>query len=163
MAGFYPGDELKRTAERKIGSLLEVGVRTLINLMEDGETNRRGVVFKGYETVAAAEARARGLTVRCERFPIRDLHVPGRDLMKRIIGVIDASISAGEPVYAHCRGGRGRTGTVMCCWLLEKGLATPENVFRELNRLRESVRNGGPSPETRIQLEYVRGWMKNGR
>jgi protein-tyrosine phosphatase len=60
----------------------------------------------------------------------------------------------------HCRAGIGRTGTVIGCWLRERG-ATPAAALDQLNRLwRQNARSARwPSiPETDEQERYILRW-----
>src|SRR5690606_41460522 len=60
-------------------------------------------------------------------------------------------------VYVHCWGGVGRTGTVVGCLLLDRGLATGDDVLYRLAELRAGTRKGRrPSPETPAQIEVLR-------
>jgi protein-tyrosine phosphatase len=48
------------------------------------------------------------------RQSVRDAGVPqGREQMERILATIRDEVAAGRPVYIHCWGGIGRTGTVV--------------------------------------------------
>lgn len=161
LAGCFPGALEAEEEERRLEQLLAAGIRVFINLMEETETNHAGVPFSPYGERAAAVAGRRGHEIECLRFPIRDLNVPTRAEMEQILQAIDAALETG-PVYLHCWGGVGRTGTVVSCWLLERKLATPENVLHYLAELRKMDRHRGrrASPETRVQLEFVRGWAR---
>jgi hypothetical protein len=77
-----------------------------------------------------------------------------------ILDAIDNSVKAGKPAYVHCRGGVGRTGMVIGCWLLRHGLAEPSDVMDVLMRLRKQDRERGDrmSPETTEQRTFVRQW-----
>ena len=83
--------------------------------------------------------------------------------MTTILDAIDSSLDAGEPVYVHCWGGVGRTGTAIGCWLLRHGLAEPSNVLDVLTHLRkqDQERRHRMSPETGEQQRFVKQW--NGR
>ena len=59
--------------------------------------------------------------------------------MRAILDLIESAIDAGAPVYVHCWGGIGRTGTVVCCWLVERGLSG-EQALVEIALLREGIR-----------------------
>ena len=151
VAGEYPGDWVRGLARRKLGGLLDAGVRTFIDLTEEGE-------LTAYDDWLVREARARGLDVSYYRHPIRDLDVPTADGMRAILDRIDESISGGAPVYVHCWGGIGRTGTVVCCWLVERG-CTAEKALGDIVTLRDGIQKRLiTSPEMDGQREFVKKW-----
>jgi len=159
LAGFYPGDQDPKVAQAKIGKLFEAGIRTFVNLMEVGETNWDRKPFVSYEKTASEIAAAKGETVAFERLSIRDQGVPGAVFMTHILDRIDASIGTGRPVYVHCWGGRGRTGTVIGCYLARHGVATGNEALQELNRLRSHTADADKqAPDTEAQRQFVRDW-----
>ena len=86
---------------------------------------------------------------RCERrrLPIRDFSVPAEHELRRILDTIDDALDSGRTVFVHCRGGIGRTGTVLGAWLRRHG-ASVEETFHAL----------GGRPETEEQRELIRSW-----
>jgi hypothetical protein len=161
LAGFYPGDRNRRDMEQKLSALLECGIRCIVNLMEEDETDHDGNPFVSYETLVQGIADQFGFKVACERIPIRDLGIPSRETMVKILDGIDGAIAADRPVYVHCWGGRGRTGTVVGCWLVRHGIAngtTALNHIQELRRFETS--DHSPSPETTQQRQMVLTWKR---
>ncbi len=151
MAGEYPGDLNQRRARPKLRALIDAGVRTFLDLTEDGE-------LQPYEQWLAAEAAAAGVEVAYHRHAIRDLDVPTADGMRAILDLIASSIAANAPVYVHCWGGIGRTGTVVCCWLVERG-ATGEQALVEIAQLRDGIQKRQiRSPEMDGQQQFVKAW-----
>lgn len=126
-----------------------------IALVEDN-----GSPFVPYEPVVEELSDGQPEKPQCLRFAIRDLSIPTRELMTEVLDTIDVSFAAGRPVYVHCWGGVGRTGTVVGCWLLRHGLATQDNVIQVLDRLRAMDHERGyrQSPETDEQARFVRTW-----
>jgi len=169
LAGFYPGDPDPEMAKCKIGTLLKRGIRYFMNLMEEDEKTRFGAV-RPYSPIldqlrekeAETETPFRTET-QCVRFPIRDLSVPSVEQMRRTLDRIDQSLHNEAPVYVHCLGGRGRTGTVVGCYLIRHGLATPHNVLSEIRRLRavQGLDRDGNSPEMPAQTKFVLDWTNH--
>lgn len=58
--------------------------------------------------------------------PIVDFTAPTLDQIRTIIAAIDDYRAAGSPVVVHCAGGKGRTGTILACALIARGMAAPE-------------------------------------
>ena len=161
LAGYYPGDRTRELAERKLGALLDRGIRTFVDLTEEREPGIGGAVFLPYEEWLLDLARARGLDVTHTRFAIRDITAPSHEHARTILDAIDASLAAERPVYVHCRGGIGRTGTVVACWLVRHGLAQPDGVIARVKELRAK----DPSrmlefPQCDAQEQLATTWRK---
>ena len=159
LAGCFPSSQDPAEQDDKLGLLLDLGIRGFVNLMEVHERNRFGTLFTDYVPPLTEIARKRGVEVYCTRYPIRDLGVPTRAGMQEILDGIDETLKRG-PVYLHCWGGVGRTGTVVACWLLRHGLASGEEVLEQLRCLRtmDRVRGHRQSPEMEAQVRFVREW-----
>jgi Swiss Army Knife protein, DSP-PTPase phosphatase domain len=123
---------------RDVDALLAAGVTLFVDLTEDGE-------------LAAYSSGVRA-PMRHVRAPIRDFSVPSREAMRRTLDMIDAELAAGGVVYVHCRGGCGRTGMVVGCHLVRRGLAG------EVALARVEELCGGSCPETDEQRAMVLGW-----
>ncbi len=156
LAGEYPGDPDPDKHQAKVRTLLDAGIRTFVNLMEEKETNHAGKPFVPYDRLAKRLCP----DVSCRRHAIRDLSAPTRAAMTAILDAIDASVAAGRPTYVHCWGGVGRTGTVVACWLLRHAMATQANVLEVLARLRKQdcVHGHRESPENAKQRQFVASW-----
>jgi hypothetical protein len=161
LAGCYPGSEDRQEAAKKLTGLIDRGIRTVINLTEPDEFNWAGRAFAGYEEQMATIAASIGHTVEFTRMPIRDTWVPSRIEMIRILDRIDASIESRKPVYVHCWGGRGRTGTVVGCYLIRHGLASGLNIMQYIADLRKDTDDAYMmSPETTQQVDMVLSWVE---
>jgi len=146
--------------EEKIISLLGFGIRTVINLMEPDERDHDGLLFPDYAPVMKRMVDG-GPPVECHRLPIRDLDVPLPSFMRQILNQIDKALAEERPVYIHCWGGRGRTGTVLGCWLARHGIAEGKAALAKIKKLRRlDPRAHLPSPEMNAQINMVLYWRK---
>jgi hypothetical protein len=161
LAGFYPGSKDPREVTTKLTALINAGIRHVINLMEPDERDRTGQRFVPYDEMMESIAVKMRIPVTFDQLPIKDLSVPTERHMTRILNQIDLCIKHGKPVYVHCLGGIGRTGTVVGCYLVRHGLTTGKNVLDMIRDLRkDSEDSGRESPETREQREMVVGCQR---
>jgi protein-tyrosine phosphatase len=124
LVGAYPLPE-------DIAELERTGITLFVDLTEAGEV--------GEYALASA---------RHVRVAIPDFGVPTDTQMRVLLDVIDDELERGGRVYLHCRGGCGRTGTVVGCWLVRHGRSGEE----ALSLL-------GRCPETDEQRELVLSWQ----
>lgn len=147
LAGEYPiAHDLQTPAER-LQLLRSAGISCFIDLTEPGEC-------EPYEGLLPVE-------IDYVRKPIPDQQVP-RALahMHEIQMEIDLALASGRGVYVHCRAGIGRTGTVVGCFLIERG-AAPALALQELNALwKQCARSlSWPLvPQTEAQADFIRAW-----
>jgi hypothetical protein len=160
LAGYYPGDRDQSVMVQKMRDLLSCGIRCTINLMETDETDHEGLRFRNYEPILKKLANG-NFPVSCHRMPIRDLGIPSREFMVQILDRIDDALSEDCPVYIHCWGGRGRTGTVVGCWLVRHGISEGETALKKIGELRRfDPKAHWPSPEMPDQIQMVLSWEK---
>ncbi|MDP9474287.1 MAG: cyclin-dependent kinase inhibitor 3 family protein [Actinomycetota bacterium] len=107
--------------ERNLAADLEAlekdhGIAVLVSLMEEHE-------YRGYGIPELYEQDAFG-GIEVRRFAIRDMGAPkeaeSREFEAMVREVIE-NLERGRSVAVHCRGGRGRTGTVAACVLVALG------------------------------------------
>lgn len=153
LAGAIPAAPDPGEAREKLTALAGSPIHTVINLMEDHEVNRDGRPFFDYAPVLNE------MGVDVLRFPIRDVSIPTESEMTSILDTIDALHAEGKAVYVHCWGGIGRTGTVIGCYLIRHGLATPDTALAHIATLKEdSALEQRTSPETWEQRRFVEEW-----
>jgi len=154
MAGFFPGDRDPAVAGAKLAALLDCGVTHVVSLMEKNERDHAGRQFLDYRPAFLALAKARGIDGAWTRHSIPDLSVPSVTDMSQTLDTLDAAVRDGC-VYVHCWGGRGRTGTVVGCWLARHGA----DGLARLAALTAHDREWFPRvPETAKQREFVQQW-----
>jgi hypothetical protein len=159
LAGLYPASDQEVETTEKLQRLLAVGVNHIVNLTEPHEANYQGVRLVNYEPELTDLAAEGGQDIVCRRFPVRDLDVPSVTTMKAILDDIDGAAARGCRCFLHCWGGRGRTGTVVGCYLARHGLAVGNEALAMVRYLRRTdAKSHTESPETDVQKEFVRRW-----
>ena len=79
--------------------------------------------------------------------------------MRSILDSIDKALNRGGIVYVHCWGGRGRTGTVVCCWLIRHGLAAQHQAVDRMHALiGGKIEDFSPTPENQEQRNFIEQW-----
>ncbi len=153
LAGEYPGARDEGEAREKVRRILRAGVTCFVDLTVAGEGGLRP-----YAALAQEEAEALGRRVEHRRRPIEDLSVPTREQILAILAEIEAISAGGGVPYVHCWGGIGRTGTVVGCLLVRRGMRGEEALAR-IGELRRGTPDGWRrSPETQQQVEMVLGF-----
>lgn len=159
VAGFYPGHFDPAERDQKLAGLVAAGVTLSINLMEADEKDHRGASFADYSARLLEMAREAGRVARMERFEIRDRSVPAPELMVEILAAIHAGIAAGGVVYVHCWGGKGRTATVVGCYLRQYHGENAEAVLEKIRGFTSHAREAfWPTPQTAEQCQFIRDW-----
>jgi len=157
LAGEYPFSHRDVEALSRLHALLDAGIRSFVDLTESADG------LRAYGAVILELGAKRGLDVHYRQMSIRDLDIPTVDHMQRILQHIERELAADYPVYVHCWGGIGRTGTVVGCWMCEKDAHTADEAFARIAQLRAETRDvDTPSPQTRQQREFVTKWKRRG-
>jgi protein tyrosine phosphatase len=161
LAGCCPGSEDPIGEEGKLKKLIQAGIRHVISLMEPQEYDRQDDPFPPYVDNMELIAQKLKISITFDQISIKDFFVPTERQMVRILNQIDMCIKYEKPVYVHCWGGKGRTGTVVGCYLARHGFANENDVIEVIKELRRNTEDcSDPSPETRKQIKMVINWGK---
>lgn len=119
--------------ERDLNFLRAQGIRHLLNLTEHA-----------LEVPASLHD-----CFQFHQVPLLDGHAPSPQEMDAIRSTVRAALTKGEPILIHCRGGVGRTATVIGALLME---------FQHLNleECLQNLRQAGRFTESMEQWEFLR-------
>jgi protein tyrosine phosphatase len=161
LAGGYPGSEDPIEEERNLNGLIQEGIRHVISLMEPEDYDHPDDPFPPYVDHLETISGTMKISVTFDQISIKDFSVPTERQMVRILNQIDLCIKYNKPVYVHCWGGKGRTGTVVGCYLVRHGFAAGDDVIEKIKELRKTTEEfSDPSPETKEQIKMVINWEK---
>ncbi|KIJ60142.1 hypothetical protein HYDPIDRAFT_99327 [Hydnomerulius pinastri MD-312] len=155
----YPWSPYEVSSKQKLDKLLAAGVRTFIDLTECGE-------LSPYQPHLPSLVTAHGIDmsdIEYHQFPIQDRSLPeSMEFMFQILDVLRDNEKRGRVSAVHCRGGIGRTGMVIGCWLVESETAkSGEDALRMIDSLWKTVekcKRYPHSPETGPQFEFVKNF-----
>lgn len=163
LAGEYPGSLSEAKARKKVRLLVEAGIDSIVDLTEAGEMSHP------YETeLLREEAEKAGRPVpRHHRFGIRDNDILASDEgYDEIVQHIRRELDVGKRVYVHCWGGKGRTGTVIGCWLIDNDGLDYESTIRRMQELRAGTtkfKRNPTIPDTPAQHNVLRRRAAHGK
>jgi hypothetical protein len=162
LAGGYPGSEDPIEEKRKLKEFIQAGIRHVISLMEPREYDRPEDPFPPYVDHMESISQKLKVSFTFDQISIKDFSIPTDRQMVRILNQIDMCIKYDKPVFVHCWGGRGRTGTVVGCYLVRHGFAAGYSVIEKIKELRKNTADFlDPSPETKKQINMVINWGKD--
>ena len=154
LVGEYPGSQSRADAMERLRRFLLAGVTCFVDLTEPRE-------LPSYEALLPF-ATPDGRRVEYLREPLPDHGVPEtREVMARVIALLNDALAAGHLVYLHCRAGVGRSATVAGCWLASRSDRTGDPLEELQRRWQQNAKSRvwPEVPETPEQVEYVRGWV----
>jgi atypical dual specificity phosphatase len=129
-------------SKQELKVLKEQGVRALVRLIEPYEA-----------WVTAKDVQNAGLEDYNE--PVPDFAAPTQTQIGKIIAYIDSRLERQIPVGVSCNAGIGRTGVILACYLIHKGLSAEE-------ALEVVSKKRGRGTQIAEQIEAVRDyWHRN--
>ena len=155
MAGEYPGAVEDSETKLKLRWLLSQPTHLFVDLTKENETG-----LLPYYGILVEEAGNLSRRVMHVRLPLQDFGTPTPEQVAEVLDTLDLALSLGKNVYLHCFGGRGRTGTVVGCYLVRHGLVGGDPLARLQELRRDTPDSGENSPETEGQKRMVIGWKK---
>jgi atypical dual specificity phosphatase len=84
--------------------LKKLGVRAVLNVCEEYSGPEEAYAAAGIEQV---------------RLPTIDYTSPSLSTVREGVCFIEKCVSRGDLVYVHCKAGRGRSATIVLCWLIK--------------------------------------------
>ncbi len=158
LAGEYPARVDRPDAAKRLDAILAAGIDTFVDLTDQEE-------LSPYLPLLLERARRRGIAVTHQRFAIVDFDLPEPSTMQAILDAIEIALRDGHRLYLHCRGGLGRTGMAVGCYLVRQGHTGQEALGQiQDSWAAASKRRSIPmSPETPAQVQFVLDWRKHDR
>lgn len=150
LAGEHPLHAPEEKAYQRLQAFLESGFEAFFDLTMPNE-------MPSYHEKLQELASQHRRFVEYYSFPIPDFGLPTHQELSRLLDTLEGVLQRGLRTYLHCWGGIGRTGTVVACYLVRRGL-TGEEALCELHRRWQSVpksRFHPHSPETEVQRQFV--------
>ncbi|XP_031559778.1 phosphatidylglycerophosphatase and protein-tyrosine phosphatase 1-like [Actinia tenebrosa] len=111
----------------------EEKVKAVVTLNEEYETK--------YFSNSAEEWSAWGVTqLRLETVDFNN--APPQEMLKKGVEFLEDMTSKGNTVYVHCKAGRGRSTTLVACYLMKKMSMTPMQAHSYIQAKRPHIRLG---------------------
>lgn len=146
LAGGYPYNPGIDDPQGILRALISVGIDAFVDLTEEDELTH-------YEKIIS---QITDKPFIYKRFAIIDYSIPTVNEMHAIVKHINQMLANGRRVYLHCRGGIGRTGTAVGCWLCSQGMNGREALVK-LGELfcASNASRFTSSPESEEQRNFV--------
>jgi tyrosine-protein phosphatase SIW14 len=98
--------------------LRQLGVKTVIDLTDDGEASEEGIVT--------------GLGMKFFRIPMTTHETPSAEKIAQFLKLVESPEN--QPVYVHCQGGRHRTGVMTAVYRMAEERWTADKAFGEMKQ-----------------------------
>lgn len=71
--------------------------------------------------------------------PMLDYHPPSEDQVRQGLGFINRQVDRGRKVYVHCKAGRGRSVTLVLCYLMTRYRCTAAEAYARVKSVRGQI------------------------
>jgi protein tyrosine/serine phosphatase len=116
-ATYYRGSQPN---DRDYTDLAALGIKTIIDLQEDGDSAEPGHVQRA--------------GMKYYRIPMSTHVSPTDAQITKFLRIVTDPVQ--QPVYVHCAGGRHRTGVMTAVYRMSQDRWTPDQAFNEMKRYR---------------------------
>ena len=149
----------------RLAALLDAGIRSVINLMDEEEEAGVGenAHYTAYEDSLEQLGEERGEVIEIERYAIDEGSMPGDSELEMILDAVDAEIDGrGSATLVHCATGLGRTALVVGCYLARHGIVSGAEAVARIHELRGGGHETGQarSPENIVQERLIQRWKE---
>ncbi|MBI4228891.1 MAG: dual specificity protein phosphatase family protein [Deltaproteobacteria bacterium] len=97
-------------SRKDVSELERMGVRAVLNVCDE---------YAGPEEAYSANG------IEHLRLPTIDYTSPSLSTVRQGVCFIEKCVSRGDLVYVHCKAGRGRSATIVLCWLVKAKKINP--------------------------------------
>lgn len=150
-AGGYPYNPGAEDSCEVLAYLLEKGINAFIDLTEEDEL----VHYKKFLPTSNSVLER----VYYTRYEIEDYSVCDKETMDNIIAKINGFLESGFKLYLHSRGGVGRTGLVIGCWLIKRGYTFDEAIKKMAEMFKESAASAYTTlPDNKKQIDFIKNY-----
>jgi len=101
---------MPKPEEQDLKAVQSSGIKAIVSLLED-ENSVENYESNGFEKLW---------------LPVIDHEAPTFEQVEKLVAFIDEQNEKGNQVAIHCKGGRGRTGTMIASYLISKGASYDE-------------------------------------
>ena len=127
--------------DEELGFVASLGIKGLVRLAPHSEIDIEPAHIEGAGIVDFPE-------------PVSDWTAPTQEQIRRVLAFTANMVRTEKPVAISCGWGRGRTGTILTCYLIQQGLSADEAI--------DAVRQKGRTAyETTGQLEAIKEYERS--
>ena len=101
---------MPKPQKQDLKAIHDSGIRAIVSLLED-ESSVEYYELNGFEKLW---------------LPVIDHEAPTKEQVEKLVEFVDVQNKKGNPVAIHCKGGKGRTGTMIASYLISKGASYDE-------------------------------------